>query len=119
MATAIRHKNVANACVDDAVAIVVAIVVAAVLRPKTVAEALQIHAFTSLSQLLLPRVATGILRRSVTNPGIYDVVAIVVGPDLRPKIRRGNVTYPRVYSAVAIVVATDVRPKTKLLTPGA
>ena len=39
---------------EDAAAIVVAIVVASDLRPQTVAQALQCHAFTSLSPLLLP-----------------------------------------------------------------
>ena len=77
------RTNDANACVYDAVAIVVAIVAATDLRPETVTEALHIHAFTLLSPLLLPRILRpGILRRSVTNPRVYDAVAIVAGPKL-------------------------------------
>ena len=48
---------------SHAVAIVVAIVVATDLRPKTVTEALQIHACTSLLPLLLP-----LLLRRICDP---------------------------------------------------
>ena len=74
--------NVTNPRIYVAAAIVVAIVAAPDLRPETVANALQSHVFTSLSQLLLPlllrRICDPKPSQNVTNPHVYGTAAIVV-----------------------------------------
>ena len=58
-----RRKNLTNPRIYVAGAIVVAIAVTKELRPEAVANALQIHVFTSLSPLLLP-----LLLRRIRDP---------------------------------------------------